>query len=52
MDTIEESAVNIRRVSRSDIDAILSLGQWLITYREMVATDPGGATRRKSCSRD
>lgn len=38
----------IRRMSRDDIDAVISLtrkfapGQLTVTYRDMVATDPGG----------
>jgi ribosomal protein S18 acetylase RimI-like enzyme len=44
-----EGAVNFRRMSRSDIDAVLDIdrkiggGRGLITYRDMVAADPGGA---------
>ena len=46
---MEEGTVNIRRMGRSDIDAVLAIdrkisgGQQLITYRDMVAADPGGA---------
>jgi len=45
----KESAVNLRRMARSDIDAVLDIdrkisgGRGLITYRDMVAADPGGA---------
>jgi ribosomal protein S18 acetylase RimI-like enzyme len=44
-----EGAVNFRRMTRSDIDAVLDIdrkiggGRGLITYRDMVAADPGGA---------
>jgi len=46
---MEKGTVNIRRMGRSDIDAVLAIdrkvsgGQGLITYRDMVAADPGGA---------
>ena len=46
---VEEGTVNIRRMGRGDIDAVLALdrkisrGRELITYRDMVAVDPGGA---------
>ena len=45
----KEGAVNLRRMTRSDIDAVLDIdrkiggGRGLITYRDMVAVDPGGA---------
>ncbi len=45
----KESTVNLRRMTRSDIDAVLDIdrkiikGRGLITYRDMVAVDPGGA---------
>lgn len=44
-----EGTANIRRMTRSDIDAVLVIdrkvgeGRGLITYRDMVAADPGGA---------
>jgi len=44
-----EGTVNFRRMTRSDIDAVLDIdrkiggGRGLITYRDMVAADPGGA---------
>jgi len=49
MNAMEKGTVNIRRMGRSDIDAVLAIdrkvsgGQGLITYRDMVAADPGGA---------
>jgi len=49
MSTMEKGTVNIRCMGRSDIDAVLAIdkkisrGQGLITYRDMVAVDPGGA---------
>ncbi len=49
MNPIEKEAVDIRRMARSDIDAVLAIdrktsgGRGLITYRDMVAIDPGGA---------
>jgi len=49
MSAMEKGTVNIRRMGRSDIDAVLAIdrkvsgGQGLITYRDMVAADPGGA---------
>jgi len=45
---MERATVNIRRMVRSDIDAVLALdkkiggGQSRICYRDMVTTDPGG----------
>jgi len=45
----KEGTVNLRRMTRSDIDAVLDIdrkisgGRGLITYRDMVAVDPGGA---------
>jgi ribosomal protein S18 acetylase RimI-like enzyme len=45
----KEKAVNLRRMARSDIDSVLEIdrkiggGRGLITYRDMVAVDPGGA---------
>jgi ribosomal protein S18 acetylase RimI-like enzyme len=45
----KEGAVSIRRMARSDIDAVLVIdrkisgGQGIITYRDMVTVDPGGA---------
>jgi len=47
--TMEKGLVNIRRMMRSDIDSVLAIdrkiggGRGLITYRDMVAVDPGGA---------
>jgi ribosomal protein S18 acetylase RimI-like enzyme len=44
-----KGALNLRRMTRSDIDAVLDIdrkiggGRGLITYRDMVAVDPGGA---------
>lgn len=44
----KESTVDLRRMTRSDIDAVLDIdrkisgGQGLITHRDMVAVDPGG----------
>ena len=44
-----EGALNLRRMTRSDIDGVLGIdrkiggGRGLITYRDMVAVDPGGA---------
>lgn len=44
----KEASVNIRRMARSDIDAALEIdrkigkGLGLITYRDLVAIDPGG----------
>ena len=49
MSTMEKGTVNIRRMGRRDIDAVLDIdrkisgGRGLITYRDMVAADPGGA---------
>jgi len=48
MDRMEKGEVNIRRMARSDIDSVLAIdrkisGGGLITYKDMVATDPGGA---------
>jgi len=49
MSAIEKETVNIRRMTRGDIDAVLDIdrkisgGRELITYRDMVAADPGGA---------
>lgn len=48
MSAMERETVNIRRMVRSDIDAVLALdkeiggGQSRISYRDLVATDPGG----------
>lgn len=48
MDSDNENE-GIRRMARSDIDAVLAIdrkiegGRGLITYRDMVAVDPGGA---------
>ena len=48
MSAMEKGAVNIRRMRRIDIVAVLALdkelggGQSSITYRDMAATDPGG----------
>ena len=45
----KEGALNLRRMTRSDIDGVLDIdrkiskGRGLITYRDMVAIDPGGA---------
>ena len=49
MNPAEKETVDIRRMARSDIDAVLAIdrkisgGRGLITYRDMVAIDPGGA---------
>jgi ribosomal-protein-alanine N-acetyltransferase len=48
MSTKEKGSVNIRRMMRSDIDSVLAIDQrisggGLITYKDMVAVDPGGA---------
>jgi len=49
MGAIEKGTANIRRMARSDIDAVLAIdrkisgGRGLITYKDMVAADPGGA---------
>ncbi len=49
MNSVEKGTVDIRRMARSDIDAVLTIdrkiagGKGLITYRDMVAVDPGGA---------
>lgn len=49
MNPVEKGTENIRRMARSDIDAVLAIdkkisgGQGLITYRDMVAVDPGAA---------
>lgn len=49
MDETENIDVSIRRMNRADIDAMLALnrkiggGRSYITYRDLVATDPGGA---------
>ena len=49
MSAMERETVNLRRMVRSDIDAVLALdkeigkGQSRINYRDMAATDPGGA---------
>ncbi len=48
MSAIEKGTVNIRRMGRSDINAVLAIdreisgGQGLITYKDMLAADPGG----------
>ena len=48
MSTLEASSVNIRRLVRSDIDAVLVLDRRIgkahrgVNYRDMVASDPGG----------
>ena len=48
MSAMEKGSIDIRRMKRSDIDAILDLdrkigeGSSLITYRDLVSTDPGG----------
>lgn len=45
----KEGEVNLRRMTRSDIDGVLDIdrkiggGRGLINYRDMVAVDPGGA---------
>jgi len=45
---VEKSGVSIRRVARSDIDAVLAIDrkisgeQGLVTYRDMVTADLGG----------
>ena len=49
MSTIRENDIIIRRMTRSDIDAILALDkkiggvQGKISYRDLVVTDPGGS---------
>jgi ribosomal-protein-alanine N-acetyltransferase len=49
MSAMEKDTVNIRRMMRSDIDTVLDIdrktggGRGLITYKDMVAVDPGGA---------
>jgi ribosomal protein S18 acetylase RimI-like enzyme len=49
MSMMEKGTVNIRRMERRDIDAVLDIdrkisgGRGLITYRDMVDADPGGA---------
>jgi len=49
MSTMEKGTINIRRMGRGDIDAVLAIdrkisgGRGLITYRDMVDADPGGA---------
>ena len=48
MSVEKEGMVDIRRMTRGDIDAVVALdrevggGQSRISYRDMVATDPGG----------
>ena len=48
MSATERIKVNIRRMERGDIDAVLALdkeigrGKSSITYRDMIANDPGG----------
>jgi len=49
MSVARKNAVNIRRMGRGDIGAVLAIdrkisgGKALITYKDMVAADPGGA---------
>jgi len=49
MSTMEKGTVNIRRMGRRDIDGVLAIdrkisgGRGLITYKDMVTADPGGA---------
>ena len=49
MSAMEKGTVNIRRMGRGDIDAVLAIdrkisgGRGLITHRDMVTADPGGA---------
>jgi len=49
MSAVEKGTVNIRRMERRDIAAVLAIdrkisgGQGLITYKDMLAADPGGA---------
>jgi ribosomal protein S18 acetylase RimI-like enzyme len=49
MSAMEKGEVNIRRMGRRDIDAVLAIdrkisgGQGLITHKDMVTADPGGA---------
>lgn len=49
MSTAKKSDINIRRMTRQDIDAVLQLDRQVaggashITYKDMVALDPGGA---------
>ncbi len=48
MSTLEASTVNIRRLERSDIDAVLALDRRIgkghrgVNYKDMVASNPGG----------
>lgn len=48
MSAIGRDAINIRRMTRSDIDAIVALvnktssGKTRVTYKELAAYDPGG----------
>jgi GNAT superfamily N-acetyltransferase len=48
MSTIGKEAVEVRRMSRADIDSVIELdrkigkGKSQITYKDMVALDPGG----------
>jgi len=49
MGKAEKGKLDIRRMTRSDIDGVLAIdqkisgGKGFITYRDMVAADPGGA---------
>ena len=48
MSAVERDAINVRRMTRSDIDAMLILaskatkGKIGLTYRDLAANDPGG----------
>lgn len=48
MSNVEQSAVSIRPMTRSDIHAVLALdrkiskGRAVLSYKDMAATDPGG----------
>ncbi len=48
MSTVKKADINIRRITRVDIDAVLQLdrkiskGKSRITYKDMVSLDPGG----------
>jgi len=48
MSAVERDAINVRRMTRSDIDAVLALvnktteEKTHLTYREFAANDPGG----------
>jgi ribosomal protein S18 acetylase RimI-like enzyme len=42
MKTSGNGVISIRRMQRSDIDAVLAIGQSGLTYRDMAASDPDG----------